>query len=282
MTKLRKKKLKLKQSQRIKTLVLVTGLLICCCIVSALLVIINNTDTKKFEVESRIKTIENEKKKDKTELGYETIAWLRVQGTNIDTPIISYDNVTALDKVEKADYAWNSNNKEKLFNQVAISGHNILNLSKQPLIGKEYFSRFDDLMAFVYEDFVAENKHIQYTINGEDYVYKIFGVFFDRSFNLDLRHEENYTKEETKKYLNQIKELNVYDFDIEVDENDKLITLTTCTRMFGQYDKRQLVVVGRQLRENEKLNNYESKANKNYEEIRKIVEGDEENAKSKA
>lgn len=52
--------------------------------------------------------------------------------------------------------------------------------------------------------------------------------------------------------------------------------------MFGQYDKRQLVVVGRQLRENEKLNNYESKANKNYDEIRKIVEGDEEDAKSKA
>ena len=282
MTKLRKKKLKLKQSQRIKTLVLITGLLICCCIVSALLVVINNTDTNKFEVKSRIKAIEKEKKKDKKDLGYETIAWLRVQGTNIDTPIIGYDNVTALDKIEKADYAWNSNNKEKLFNQVSISGHNILNLSKQPLIGKEYFSRFDDLMAFVYEDFVAENKHIQYTINGEDYVYKIFGVFFDRSHKLDLRHKENYTKEETRTYLDRIEELNVYDFDIDVDESDKIITLTTCTRMLGQYDKRQLVVVGRQLRENEKLNNYESKANKNYEEIRKIVEGDEENAKSKA
>ena len=83
-----------------------------------------------------------------------------------------------------------------------------------------------------------------------------------------------------KIYLEQIKELNIYDFDIDVDETDKLITLTTCTRMFGQFDKRQLVVVGRQLRENEKMNNYESKANKNYEEIRKIVEGDETNAKS--
>ena len=83
-----------------------------------------------------------------------------------------------------------------------------------------------------------------------------------------------------KKYLAQIAELNIYDFDIEVNETDKLITLTTCTRMFDQYDKRQLVVVGRQLRENEKIDNYVSKANKNYEEIRKIVEGDESNAKS--
>ena len=72
MTKLRKKKLKLKQSQRIKTLVLVTGLLICCCIVSTLLVIINKAAPIEFEIESRIKTIEKEKKKDKKELGYET------------------------------------------------------------------------------------------------------------------------------------------------------------------------------------------------------------------
>lgn len=280
MTKLKRKKLKLKQSQRIKTLVLVTGLLICCCIVLILLTVLNKTNIKSYEIESRIKSVEKEKKKDKTELGYETIAWLRVQGTNIDAPIVGYDNILALDKIEKSNYVWNSNNKEKLFNQVVISGHNILNLSQQPLIGKEYFSRFDDLMAFVYEDFIAENKHIQYTVNGEDYVYKIFGVFFDRSYNLDLRYEDNYTKEEMNKYLKQIEELNIYDFDIDVNENDKIISLTTCTRMFGQNDKRQLVVVGRQVRENENLNNYESKRNKNYEEIKKIVEGDEQNAKS--
>ena len=279
MVKLKLKKLSKKNSQRIKTYVLVTGLLICCCIVFGLLFLINNIDKSTFTIESRVKAIAKEQKKEKN-LEYGTIAWLRVSGTNIDTPVISYDKITALDNVDKIDYVWNSNNQEKIFNQVAISGHNILNLSSKPLIGKEYFSRFDDLMAFVYEDFVAENKYIQYTVGGEDYVYKIFGVFFDRTYNIDLITEKDYTEEEMKIYLEQIKELNIYDFDIDVDETDKLITLTTCTRMFGQFDKRQLVVVGRQLRENEKMNNYESKANKNYEEIRKIVEGDETNAKS--
>ena len=280
MVKSTKKKLRLKKSQRIKTLVLTTGLLICCCIVFALLFMMNSSEINKFTVESRVETIKKEKKKDKENLGYETIGWLRVQGTNIDTPIIGYHSILALETIDKSNYVWNSNRKEKLFNQVAISGHNILNLSKQPLVGKEYFSRFDDLMAFVYEDFVAENKHIQYTINGEDYVYKIFGVFFDKSYNIDLTTETNYTKEEMANYLKQIEELNIYDFDIEVDETDKIITLTTCTRMFGRNNKKQIVVVGRQLRENEKLNNYKSKANEKYKEIRKIVEGDEENAKS--
>lgn len=277
--KLRKKKLKLKQSQRIKTIVLTTGLLICCCIVIALLLLINSFTTTIYKVNSRVSNITKEKKIDKTENGYSTIAWLKVQGTNIDAPIIGYDQITALANVDKEDYLWNRINQEKKFNQVSISGHNILNLSKKPQVGKEYFSRFDDLMAFVYKDFIKENKYIQYTIDNEDYVYKIFGVFFERDYKLDLRHEGDYTKEETKAYLKQISDLNIYDFDIDVNENDSLITLTTCTRMFGTNDKRQLVVVGRQLRKNEKMANYDVKPNENYKEIENIVGGDESNEK---
>ena len=112
MIKSTKKKLKKKQSQRIKTVVLVTGLLICCCIVFSLLFAINGNGKTTFVLESRIKEIKKEKKQDKTENGYETIAWLRVQGTNIDAPIISYDNITALDNVDKADYVWNNINAE--------------------------------------------------------------------------------------------------------------------------------------------------------------------------
>ena len=280
MIKSTKKKLKKKQSQRIKTVVLVTGLLICCCIVFSLLFAINGNGKTTFVLESRIKEIKKEKKQDKTENGYETIAWLRVQGTNIDAPIISYDNITALDNVDKADYVWNNINEEKLYNQVAISGHNILNLSAQPLIGRDYFSRFDDLMAFVYEDFVSENKYIQYTVDGEDYIYKVFAVFFDYNYNLDLRHNGDYTEEEMNEYLKYVNNLNVYDFDVEVDSTDKIITLTTCTRMFGQYEKKQIAVVARQLRKDEKMNNYESKAKEKYDEIKKIVEGDGNNEKA--
>ena len=155
-----------------------------------------------------------------------------------------------------------------------------LNLSAQPLIGRDYFSRFDDLMAFVYEDFVSENKYIQYTVDGEDYIYKVFAVFFDYNYNLDLRHNGDYTEEEMNEYLKYVNNLNVYDFDVEVDSTDKIITLTTCTRMFGQYEKKQIAVVARQLRKDEKMNNYESKANEKYDEIKKIVEGDGNNEKA--
>lgn len=279
---MKNKKIKLtkKQSQRIKTLVLTTGLLICCCIVFTLIFALNIFGTSIYKVDSRVRNIAKEQKNEKDNTGYETIGWLKVQGTKIDAPIIGYEYVTDLAHVEKDDYLWNNNNKEKLFNQVVISGHNIMNLSNTPKIGEKYFSRFDDLMAFVYEDFIDDNKYIQYTVNEEDHVYKIFGVFFEKDYKLDLNHKENYTKEETKTYIKQINESSIYDFDVEVDENDSLITLTTCTRIFGKNNQKQFVVVGRLLRENEKMDNYKVTANDKYKEIKKLMEGDDDNAQA--
>lgn len=274
------KKLTKKKSQRIKTAVLVTGLLICCCIVMSLLFVINIFNNSIYSIDSRVQNIKNEKKADAKNLNYRTIAWLRVQGTNIDAPIISYNDSRVLEKIDKDNYLWNRVNKEKIYNQVTISGHNILNLSANPKIGRKYFSRFDDLMAFVYKDFVEENKYIQYTINGEDHIYKIFAVFFEEKHKLNLVHEGNFTKEEAKKNLELIKEKNIYDFDIEVNENDSLISLTTCTRMLGRFDDRQFVVVGRKLREKEKMTNYDVTPNQKYEEIEKLLGGDENNVEA--
>ena len=155
-----------------------------------------------------------------------------------------------------------------------------MNLSNTPKVGEKYFSRFDDLMAFVYEDFIEDNKYIQYTVNGEDHVYKIFGVFFEKDYMLDLNVNKDYTKEETKEYIKQINDSSIYNFDVEVDENDSLITLTTCTRIFGKNNQKQFVVVGRLLREDEKMDNYKVTTNDKYKEIKKLMEGDDDNAKA--
>lgn len=280
MLKLVKKKLNKKQSQRIKTLVLAIGLLICCCLVFSLLFVVNIFNDKMYKVESRVKEIKQEQRQEKKVTDYGTIAWLRVQGTNIDTPVIGYKQQSVINEIDKDDFLWNNINKEKFYNQISISGHNILNLSADPLIGEKYFSRFEDLMAFVHYEFIEENKYIQYTVDGKDYVYKIFGVFFEKDYKLDLYHEGNYTKKEAKEYLKKIEELNIYDFDVEVDENDSFITLTTCTRFFGYDNKKQFVVVGRLLRDNEKINNYDVSKNKNYELIEQTMKGDEENAQA--
>lgn len=272
----KRRKLNKKQNQRIKTLVLATGLLICCCLVFTLLFTITNTNGEIYKIDSRIDEIKKEKKNEPNNAGYETIAWLRVQGTNIDAPIVGYENINAFNTIDKENFLWNTNYDEKFYNQVNISGHNILNLSANPQSGLEYFSRFDDLMSFVYEDFAQENRYIQYTIDGKDYVYKIFGVFFEMDYRLNLNHDENYTKEEMNDYISQVKDSSFYDYDVEVNNTDSVITLTTCTRFFNTETNRQFVVVGRLLRENEKMDNYEMKANEKYKEIKAIMKGDEQ------
>lgn len=274
---MRRLKLKKRKNQRIKTLVLGTGLLICCCLVFSMLAVITNKNKDIYKIDSRVEKIKSEQKKEQKKAGYKTIAWLKVQGTTIDAPIIGYDNIEAFNSIDKENYLWNNNNNEKLYNQVSISGHNILNLSSNPEIGLEYFSRFDDLMSFVYEDFAKENKYIQYTIDNQDYIYKIFGVFFEKDYNLDLSYKNNYSEEKMDNYIKQIKSSSIYDYEIEVDETDSVITLTTCTRMFGLGDKRQFVVVGRLVRPNEKIDNYEVIANDKYKAIEKIMKGDEQN-----
>lgn len=267
-------KLNKKVNQRIKTIVLATGLLICCCIVMILLFTLNKSV---YKIDSRVNEIKKEQKNDKD--GFETIGWLKVQGTTIDAPIVGYENNEAFQNIDKENFVWNFVKDKKLYNQVNISGHNILNLSKKPKIGKSYFSRFDDLMAFIYEDFAKENKYIQYTIDGKDHLYKIFGVFFEKEYNLDLYHEGNYTKKESKDYIKQVKEASIYDYDVDVDETDNFITLTTCTRFF-EGTKKQFVVVGRMLRENERANNYDVKSNDKYKEVEEVMKGDDNDEKT--
>lgn len=268
-------KFKKKKNQRIKRLTIVIGLLICCCITLTILLFQKIFTKEIYEVESRVTNIE-----EKNKVENETIGWLKVQGTNIDTPIIRSDS----EKVKNSDvtesFLWNENSTEKLFNKVNIMGHNIMNLSSKPIIDADYFTRFEDLMSFVYPSFVEENKYIQYTIDNKDYVYKVFAVLFTKQYKLDVYSQKDYSEEQLKEYIEFVKEESIYDFKIDVNEKDKIISLITCTRLFGSDTKKEFVVVGRLVRDDEKLRNYDFKENSNYKKIETIMEGDEENEKA--
>ena len=56
-------------------------------------------------------------------------------------------------------------------------------------------------MSFVYLDFVKENKYVQYTFNGRDYVYKIFSVSFEKRSDIPKFTREDFSKKEMKDYL---------------------------------------------------------------------------------
>jgi len=270
-----RKKIKIKTDQRKKRFLAGILLLISCCIVLTLIILIKPILKPVYEIESKVEDVEKSKKENTSD--YKTTGWLKVQGTNIDLPVIGFEDMNQTVPVELGNYAWNLDKEEKFRNKVNIMGHNILNLSSSPKINLEYFSRFDDLMSFVYYDFAKENRYIQYTVDGKDYLYKIFAVNFETSYLVELYHDGNYTKKEMKDLIKRYKEKSIYNYDIDVDENDDIISVMTCTRFFGTDRSITFMVNGRLVRENEKIDNYKIEKSDNYKEVEKNMKGDEVN-----
>ena len=273
-----KKKLTKKQKRQLARLVLacLAFILVISIPVGLIVFFTNNADGATFKTVDRVKHINKEKKKEKDAKGYATIGWLRVQGTNIDAPIIKYDSMEGMEEVNKDDFLWNEYPVEKIQKRVNIQGHNILNLSAKPEVGLDYFTRFENLMSFVYIDFAKENQYIQYTVDGKNYLYQIFAVYFDEVYNLDLYNPNEYSDEEVEAFIQRSLDKSLYKYDVEVNKDEKVISLITCTRMYGN-DKKQFLVVGKMIDSDSKTTNYEVKESSNYKEVKNLMKGVDEN-----
>lgn len=273
-----KKKLTKKQKRQLARLALacLAFILVISIPVGLIIFFTNNAGGATFKTVDRVKHIKKEKKKEKDAKRYATIGWLRVQGTNIDAPIIKYDSMEGMEEVNKEDFLWNEYPEEKIQKRVNIQGHNILNLSAKPEVGLDYFTRFENLMSFVYIDFAKENQYIQYTVDGKNYLYQIFAVYFDEVYNLDLYNPDEYSDEEVEEFIQRSLDKSLYKYDVEVNKNEKVISLITCTRMYGN-DKKQFLVVGKMIDNDSKTTNYEVKENPNYKEVKKLMKGVDEN-----
>ncbi len=253
-------------------------LIIIFLIIGLLVFIITNKKTF-YSVEDRTDQIEKEKKKDTDKVI--TIGWVRVQGTSIDTPIVSFTEKfdERTESVERDDFLYNYENEETLFNKANILGHNILNLSSHPRVKDNKFTKFEQLMAFVYFDFAKDNKYIQYTIDGGNYLYKIYSVRLYKNYEkVETDIQTTYTKDEIINYAKEVKKDSLYDYDVELSGNDNLISLITCTRFFGKdYDEAAFVVDARMVRKGEKIKNYTVKETDNYKKIKNILKGDGKN-----
>ena len=222
-----------------------------------------------YEVEPRASDIKEAQKKDTEEK--KTVSWLRVQGTNIDLPVLyapAYDFT-----YEGGNFAWTEADFDKLNNIVYISGHNIKNNSRTPLIADESHNRFEQLMSFAYYDFAKDNQFIQYTINGEDYLYRIYAVSFIDLFELDIYNDEEYTENQKVDFIKKTLDKSIYLYDIDVAYDDPIITLNTCTDMFGATEDIRITVNARLVRKGEKVKLANMATTDNYKTVENIING---------
>jgi len=256
-----------------KKVFLAIGILSFLCLLSAILFVVFYNY---YPIQSRVDNIKEYAKNDTDD--YSTIGWLRVQGTNIDYPVIYAPRYDFGDKTD--NFLWNEVKSDELLNQVTISGHNILNLSTKPLVADKNHKRFEQLMSFVYLDFVKENKYIQYTVNGKDYLYKIFSVDFTKRDNIKKFTRKNLSKVEMNQYIKQSLKDSIFEFNIDVNENDKILSLVTCTRMFGHYNNIEFRVDARLVRDGELKLNYDVEKSDNYKKVEDIMESGDNDEKA--
>ncbi|MCI8588716.1 MAG: class B sortase [Bacilli bacterium] len=190
----------------------------------------------------------------------ETLGWINVQGTDIDYPVVYETNQVYLGL---KDYLWLSNRYIEGNNRVAIFGHNIKNVSNQPLIAEEGHVRFEQLLSFVYYDFAKENLYVQYTHDGKDELYKIYAAgFYDKT---EEQGQFLSDKKETEEYIKAAQENSIYEYGVSVNSKDSLISLVTCTRFFGSDGKTTFRIDARKVRSGEKINKYSVQKSKNYD-----------------
>ena len=195
--------------------------------------------------------------------------WLKIQGTDIDMPImLLYDVEDVSDP--KYDIGWTDDKGKQPL--VIIKSHNMRNVSSHPLINDKNHARFEQLMGFVYYDFAKNNQYIQYTVDGKNYLYRIYSVFFTNSDYVN-KIGDNYTKDDRNEYINKSKKNSLYLYEnSKTLSDDDLLVLVTCTRFYGLSDNDQFVVNARRVHKDERIKKYGVREKKNYQKVKKVLD----------
>ena len=257
---------------KVKKVNLIVLLILVIFVVACLLLIFNS-----FSNKSSFTIIdERDKIKEAETHGDDVTGWLRVEGTNIDLALIARNNEKDIED-RSYEYAWTNSFPDENSNHFTYISHNIRNVSSNPIIGDNSMTYFEQLMSFIYPDFTKENQFIEFTgPDGKTSIYRIYGVTLNED-SQSVSYYDTFSKEELKDYIKKSKNDSMYDIDVDVNSNDILLTLYTCTRFYGYGDTYSFRVDARKLREGESMKYSTVETNKNYEKIAKRMKEGEKN-----
>lgn len=177
------------------------------------------------------------------EIDYEDYrGWIKINHTNINYPVLQGDdNLYYLDKDINGEYLiagsifMNATNNGFDDQNTILFGHNMKN-----------GTMFADLSKYKQKDFFYGNHPIDIEINDNQHLrYKVFSVYSTEP-NDDYIVPNFENKVEYKAFLEEIRNQSIYQSDMEIDEEDKIITLSTCASGFKDA---RLVVHGKLMNE---------------------------------
>ena len=182
----------------------------------------------------------------------DTVAWLMIPDTEINDAVLqSYDNNYYLRLTEDKTYSvfgcyYASYDcildlgREELSRNTVIFGHSDY---KDNPDGK----KFSQLFKYTDLEFLKKNPYIYFSTPDDDMVWQVFSVFYTHvNFNYI---QANPTAENFEKIIAEAKAKSEYIIDLDVGKNDKILTLSTCTKYYNEadYENYRFVVMAKLL-----------------------------------
>lgn len=154
------------------------------------------------------------------------VSWITVDGTNINYPVVQgednsfYLNHDVNKNLKSSGWIFMDyrNSKELDDDNTIIYGHNLAN--------KTSFGSLSNV--FKSDWFETSNHYIEVITEKDKYVYEIFSIYTIDPEVYYLQNNFN-SKDSYKEFISTIKSRSIYDFNIDLDTSDRIITLSTCT-----------------------------------------------------
>ena len=186
------------------------------------------------------------------ELNHDLVGWITIPGTNVDYPVVQSDDMDFY--LHHDFYGADNNNGQIILDTLCdpytpsynliISGHHMNNGSM--------FGRLPD---YKDESYWKDRKFVEFDTLMARGRYVIFAAFYSADYDEDeegFRYNADICyRMEAEKWLEEVRENQLYDTGIDAEFGDEFVTLTTCNR--SRRKDGRFVVVCRKVREGEEF-----------------------------
>ncbi len=154
------------------------------------------------------------------------VLWMMVDGTNINYPIVQTDdndyylNHDYMGNIKASGWTYvDFRNHSDMSDQNTIFyGHNLLN--------KTGFGSLENIFT---EKWLKYSNHYIVVANDErKYIYQVFSCYTVEP-EIYYLQTNFYRNEDYQEFIDTLLDRSIYDFQLDVDSHDKIITLSTCT-----------------------------------------------------
>lgn len=184
----------------------------------------------------------------------DTVGWLYVPNTDINESVVQApDNDYYLRRNLQKSYDWygcyfadyeSILTGGKLSRNTIIYGHS-MDDNPDGL-------KFSQLKKWLNIDFAQENPYLYFSTPEKDMVWKIFSVMYTSTKFNYVAADPNNTN--FLNIINEARKASQFNYDVDVNATDNILTLSTCTYVYGKENTRQrYVIMARLVRAGEEM-----------------------------